>query len=119
LNKNDILPLKRGNLTVAVVGPNANDSIMQWGNYNGTPARTITILDGIRKTLSDSDRLIYEQGTGLVENTLMESAFHLCRTDQGQGFSATYWNNMDRHGQPDVSTQYATPFNFCTTGATV
>lgn len=119
LNKNDILPLKRGNLTVAVVGPNANDSIMQWGNYNGTPARTITILEGIRTTLSDSDRLIYEPGTGLVENTVMESTFHLCRTDKGQGFSASYWNNMDRSGRPHVSTQYATPFNFSTTGATV
>src|SRR5690606_39203617 len=64
-------------------------------------------------------RLIYEPGTGLVENTLMESAFHLCRTDQGQGFRADYWNNMDRSGRPDVRTQYTTPFNFCTTGATV
>ncbi|WP_222867706.1 xylan 1,4-beta-xylosidase [Sphingobacterium phlebotomi] len=119
LNKNNILPLKSGNLTVAVVGPNANDSIMQWGNYNGTPARTITILEGIRAALGDNDRLIYEPGTGLVENTLMESAFHLCRTDQGRGFRANYWNNMDRKGSPDVSAQYTTPFNFSTTGATV
>ena len=30
MNKNNTLPLKRGNLTVAVMGPNANDSVMQW-----------------------------------------------------------------------------------------
>ena len=49
-NKNNILPLNT-HLKVAVMGPNANDSVMQWGNYNGTPKRTITILDGIRSAM--------------------------------------------------------------------
>lgn len=49
MNKDNTLPLKRGGLTVAVMGPNANDSVMQWGNYNGMPPHTVTILDGIRK----------------------------------------------------------------------
>ena len=40
MNKDNTLPLKRGGLTVAVMGPNANDSVMQWGNYNGIPAHT-------------------------------------------------------------------------------
>lgn len=35
---------------------------MQWGNYNGTPKRTITILDGIRSAMGKDDKLIYEQG---------------------------------------------------------
>ena len=30
MNKDNFLPLKRGGLTVAVMGPNANDSVMQW-----------------------------------------------------------------------------------------
>lgn len=119
LNKNDILPLRRGDLTVAVVGPNANDSIMQWGNYNGTPVRSITILEGIRSALGSTDKLIYEQGSSLVENTLLESVFHLCRSDQGPGFSAAYWNNTERSGKADVTAQVSTPFNFCTMGATV
>lgn len=50
-NTGNILPLKRGGLTVAVMGPNANDSVMQWGNYNGMPPHTVTILGGIRKAL--------------------------------------------------------------------
>jgi hypothetical protein len=45
-NKNNILPLKKSK-KIAVIGPNANDKPMLWGNYNGTPVRTITILDGI------------------------------------------------------------------------
>ena len=51
MNKDNFLPLKRGGLTVAVMGPNANDSVMQWGNYNGMPAHTVTILDGVRNLL--------------------------------------------------------------------
>lgn len=43
LNKQNVLPLKRGNLTVAVMGPNAKDSVMMWGNYNGVPAHTVTV----------------------------------------------------------------------------
>jgi beta-glucosidase len=50
-NKNNILPLKKSN-KIAVIGPNANDKPMLWGNYNGTPVRTITILDGINFKLS-------------------------------------------------------------------
>ena len=45
-NKNNILPLKR-DTKVAVIGPNANDSVMMWGNYNGFPRHTVTILEGI------------------------------------------------------------------------
>jgi len=119
LNKNNILPLKQEGLTIAVIGPNANDSVMQWGNYNGTPPRTITILEGIRSALASNSKLIYEQGCGLVETTLMESVFDQCSSENGQGFSASYWNNMERSGKPDVKRQITTPFSFCTSGATV
>lgn len=47
-NKKDILPL-RTDLDVAVMGPNAVDSMMLWGNYYGRPFHTVTVLDGIRR----------------------------------------------------------------------
>lgn len=37
-------------MKIAVMGPNANDSVMQWGNYNGFLGRTITILDALAPT---------------------------------------------------------------------
>lgn len=119
MNKKEILPLKRGGLTVAVMGPNANDSVMQWGNYNGMPSHTVTILDGVRKALGTDDKLIYEQGCGWVERTLIQSAFSLCQSIDGPGFSARYWNNVTREGEPVTTTQVTTPFQFCTSGATV
>lgn len=69
-NKNNALPIQRGGKTIAVMGPNANDSIMQWGNYNGEPASTITILDGIRKAAGKDDQIVYVPGCSWVETTL-------------------------------------------------
>ena len=113
-NTGNILPLKRGGLTVAVMGPNANDSVMQWGNYNGMPPHTVTILGGIRKALGADDKLIYEQGCSWVERTLIQSVFSQCKSAAGQGFTARYWNNVKHEGDP-----VTTPFRFCTSGATV
>jgi beta-glucosidase len=118
-NENGALPLKRGGLTIAVMGPNANDSLMQLGNYNGTPASTTTILQGISKALGSDDRLIYEQGTEWVGDRIFSSVFEHCISEAGQGFTAHYWNNPDRKGTPDVVTQVNTPFHFHTGGATV
>ena len=120
MNKDNTLPLKRGGLTVAVMGPNANDSVMQWGNYNGMPPHTVTILDGIRKALGTDDRLIYEQGCGWVERAQIQSVFNRCKTADGKpGFTARYWNNVTRDGEPVTTAQVTTPFHFCTSGATV
>lgn len=47
-NKKSILPLST-DLDVAVMGPNAVDSMMLWGNYYGRPFHTVTVLDGIRR----------------------------------------------------------------------
>lgn len=119
LNKNNILPLKRGGQTIAVMGPNANDSVMQWGNYNGTPKHTITILDGIRTAMGKEDKLIYEQGCSWVERSLIRSVFNQCTSKEGAGFTARYWNNTAHEGEPATTAQLTTPFRLCTSGATV
>lgn len=47
-NKKPLLPLKPG-LRIGVMGPNAADSTILWGNYNGFPLHTVTPLEGIRR----------------------------------------------------------------------
>jgi beta-glucosidase len=67
-NSNNTLPLSKTIKTIAVVGPNANDSVMLWANYNGFPSKTTTILQGIKNKLPNST-VIYEKGcrhTGAV-----------------------------------------------------
>ena len=53
-NKDNVLPLSKEIKSIAVIGANAADSVMLWGNYNGTPSSTVTILDGIRAKLPNT-----------------------------------------------------------------
>ena len=46
-NRNNILPLRK-DMKIALVGPNANDSIMHWGNYNGFPSHTETLYEALK-----------------------------------------------------------------------
>jgi len=47
-NNKNTLPLKEDS-KVLVMGENAVDSAMMWGNYNGFPSHTTTILEGIQQ----------------------------------------------------------------------
>ena len=68
-NKGNILPLRKNAEKIAVIGPNAHNEPMMWGNYNGTPNRTVTILDGIK---AKQKKLVYLPGCDLTYNQVME-----------------------------------------------
>ena len=59
-NSNHALPLSKNIRKIAVIGPNANDSVMLWANYNGFPSKTITILQGIQDKLPNA-HVIYDK----------------------------------------------------------
>ena len=61
-NKGNILPLK-ADARVALVGPNANDREMMWGNYNPIPEQTITLQEGLKNRVPD---LVTVKGCGIV-----------------------------------------------------
>ncbi len=113
-NKNNVLPLKKSG-KIAVVGPNANDKPMLWGNYNGTPFNTITILAGITSKLS-AKNVIYDKGCDLVEDKVTQSYFANCSFDGKKGFKATYWNTPDFTGNIVATTQIADPIKLTTAG---
>lgn len=115
-NKNNILPLNT-HLKVAVMGPNANDSVMQWGNYNGIPAHTVTLLEAVRAKLPEG-QIIYEPGCDRVDGKTLQSLFDECSINGKPGFLAEYWNNREREGEVVATDQISTPFHFATTGAT-
>ncbi|MFH1197805.1 MAG: xylan 1,4-beta-xylosidase [bacterium] len=114
-NKNSILPLSKSVEKIAVIGPNADDKPMLWGNYNGTPIRTITILDGITSKLSN-DKVVYDKGCDLVEDKVTQSYFSQCSIDGKKGFKATYWNNKDLIGDVITSQQIENPIKLTTAG---
>ena len=49
-NRDGVLPLKPG-VRAALVGPNADDREMMWGNYNPIPDLTVTLADALRERL--------------------------------------------------------------------
>lgn len=116
-NNNHILPLKK-NLKLALIGPNANDSVMQWGNYNGTAVHTVTLLEALKKRLPKQN-LMYLPGCDHVSDLLFTSLFNQCRSKAGQGFDATYWSTKTYSGTPVAQNRQTVPFQFTTEGATV
>ena len=72
LLKNDhhFLPLDARHIhKIAVLGPNANDSSVVLGNYNGFPDHTVTVLEGIRQKLPAGTDVYYEKGVDYVQGS--------------------------------------------------
>ena len=61
-NKDDILPLDP-KARIALVGPNADDREMLWGNYNPVPEHSVTLLDALKERV---ENLVYYKGCELV-----------------------------------------------------
>ena len=61
-NDDDALPLTATVRRIAVIGPNADDAQVLLGNYNGTPAASVTPLQGLRDRAHDDLVVSYAQG---------------------------------------------------------
>jgi beta-glucosidase len=116
LQNDGTLPLKH-NARVVVMGPNAADSTMLWGNYFGYPTKTVNILEGIRSKTANAS---YVMGCGYTNNEVMDSRFSQITAPDGRnGMRATYWNNTDMKGEPAAVAYYAEPLDQSNGGATV
>ena len=115
-NRNNLLPLAKSE-KVVVLGANAIDSVMMWGNYSGFATRTITALEGIRQ-LAPQAR--YVNGCGLTRNEVFESRFDELKTPLGnKGMQATYYNNTEMKGKPAATTDFTAPIMLSNGGNTV
>ena len=124
-NKGDVLPLKAGKERIAVIGPNADNTPMMWGNYNGTPNHTITILQGIGEKLKikgeklkgNNPKLLYLKGCDLTNTLVMDSRLATeCVAGGKRGLRGTFWNNTEMQGKAVTIQQYTTPVAVTTAG---
>ena len=101
LLKNDgILPLKKTLKSIAVIGPNADDSEVLLGNYNGEPSVSVTPLGGIRSKVSGSTKVLSSIGM-YPTGTLWEPvAAEALSNGNSKGLKAEYFNNRDFSGAP-------------------
>lgn len=114
-NKNNILPLNKTINKVAVIGPNADNEPMLWGNYNGTPNKTITIRKGIESKIAEN-KILYDKSCDLVEDKVTQTYFDQISFEGKKGMKATYWNNPDREGNSVASQQILNPIKMTTAG---
>ena len=112
-NNNNILPLNKKE-KIAVIGPNADNTPMMWGNYNGQPNHTITILDGIK---GKTKKLFYAAGCDLTYDKVMECLMaSQCSFEGKKGMKGTFWNNRRMEGKPVTTQYYTTPLAVTTFG---
>lgn len=58
-NEKNLLPISKNQIkSIAVIGPRANEVLLDW--YSGTPPYTVTILQGIKNAVGNNVEVIYE-----------------------------------------------------------
>jgi beta-glucosidase len=66
-NEGNLLPLNKEKIkSIAVIGPNADNVDVLLGNYNGTPSKYVTPLEGIRNAVDEDVKVYYSQGCDLT-----------------------------------------------------
>ncbi len=115
LKNNGVLPLSKDIKTIAVVGPNADDSGMLNGNYGGTPTKehTRSLLEGIKAAVPGA-RVIYHKACELADE--YNTVRHIQDFNDGKGLYVEFYNNRELAGNPD-KTGYYKDLNFSTFGA--
>ncbi len=101
-NENNTLPLSKKIKKIAVVGPNADNTIAVLGNYNGTPSKTVSILEGLKNKLGNDVEIVYEKAINFTNDTLLahKNISTLYSYDGKPGVKAEYFDNEKMEGQP-------------------
>jgi beta-glucosidase len=103
-NENNVLPLKKNIKNIAVVGPNANDIEILYGNYNGYASDPVTPLKGLKKKLPNAN-IVYERGCELAEgiptfDIIPSSALFTSADKKVPGLSGEYFENTEFKDKP-------------------
>ncbi|MEJ6979507.1 glycoside hydrolase family 3 C-terminal domain-containing protein [Pedobacter sp. P351] len=103
-NESQTLPLKKTLKKIVVLGPNADNSISVLGNYNGTPSKITTILQGIKDKVGKNTEVVYEKVINFTNDTLLvyQDVSRQYSFNGTQGFRAEYFKNRELQGVPQL-----------------
>ncbi|MCX6152253.1 MAG: glycoside hydrolase family 3 C-terminal domain-containing protein [Ignavibacteriales bacterium] len=114
-NEKNLLPLKKDLTAIAVIGPNADNATVMYGNYNGVPSKYVTPLQGIKNKVSKQTKVYYAigndyvEGMATIENVPTEYLF----SEDQHGLKGEYFTNPDISGNPkEVRIDTLIDFNF-------
>lgn len=105
-NNNNTLPLSKTIKKIALVGPGASDSISLLGNYNGTPSKRLTILDGVSEMCRRNNiELIYRKGINLLDDNMIEPVdiWSMMYSGKTKGMKAEYFSGIKLDGKPRLT----------------
>ncbi len=116
LKNEGLLPLKKTLGTVAVVGPNSDSLEVLLGNYHGIPSKWTTLVEGVRRKVSPSTKVLHAMGTTLTGEALLPvPASALSQGDGTPGLRAEYFGNEELKGDAAVTrTDAQLNFNWFT-----
>ncbi|MCW2840541.1 MAG: Beta-glucosidase [Aeromicrobium sp.] len=110
-NRDDVLPLGRRNRSIAVIGPDADNTSAQGGGSAtvSVPTAAVSPLAGITERAGSAE-VTYSPGTdGISEGDLLPgpapvpSSVLTPSAGTGQGLTATYWSNTGFSGDPHLT----------------
>ncbi len=101
-NDKNTLPLSKSIKTIAVIGPNANDPAVMFGNYNGTPSKSTTPLEGIKNKVQPGTEVLFSKGCNWVDaaDALTVVPGEILSSNNRQGLQGEYYANMKFEGEP-------------------
>jgi beta-glucosidase len=103
-NENNVLPLKKGLKTIAVIGPNAD--IVNLGGYSGFGMKMVSLLEGIRNNVGSETKVVFEKGCETGFSSLPAIASEFLIPEGGQpgehGLKGEYFKNKNLTGNPDL-----------------
>jgi beta-glucosidase len=69
-NQDNLLPLNASDVSsIAVIGPNADETLVLSGNYAGTPAEPVSVLAGIKALVPPETDVTYARGCEIVDDS--------------------------------------------------
>ena len=115
LLKNDrsTLPLAKSLKTLAVIGPNADSVGVLLGNYNGDASAPVTVLEGIRRKVGSSMKVLYARGADLAANLPNfevvpgTALFTSNGADRKSGLTGAYYRGCDFDGKAHRPREFA------------
>jgi beta-glucosidase len=101
-NENETLPLSKDIKKIAVIGPNADNWEALVGNYNGIPKHPVTVFQGLKNKLQNTE-ILFAEGCHLAEgvhNLHPIPGEYLMNKNGEPGVTGEYFANAKLEGEP-------------------
>ena len=104
-NEKGALPLDKGLTKVAVIGPNADNVDVQYGNYNGSPVNPVSVYEGIKTKLGAEAEVKFSLGSAHHDGlpylvSVPEGIFFTDAQGSQPGLKTSFYPNLEAMGRP-------------------